>query len=45
MNWGKKKITHAQKNESLLGWQRCAHTLLHAAFGSSASISDDGTNL
>ena len=41
MNWGKKKSTHAQKNESrLLGWQRCAHTLLHAAFGSSAGISE-----
>ena len=46
MNWGKKKITHAQKNESrFLGWQRCAHTLLHAAFGSSAGISDCSVSL
>ena len=36
VNWGKKKITRAQKNESrFLGWPRCAHALLHAAFGSS----------
>ena len=40
-NWVKQKIAGAPKNESrFLGWPRCAHALLHAAFGSSASISD-----
>ena len=35
-NWVKQKIAGAPKNESrFLGWPRCAHALLHAAFGSS----------
>ena len=45
-NWVKQKIAGAPKNESrFLGWPRCAHALLHAAFGSSASISDCPTSL